>query len=90
LAADCHLRVRVTPRASRDAFDGFDAEGVLRLRVAAPPADGAANAAVVKLLSRALELPSRDVVLVSGATARQKVFLVPLDAAEVTKRLLGR
>ena len=89
MAAGCRLRVRVTPRASRDAVDGFDAEGVLRLRVAAAPADGAANAAVVKLLSRALELPSRDVVLVSGATARQKVFLVPLDAAEVTKRLLG-
>ena len=89
MAAGCRLRVRVTPRASRDAVDGFDAEGVLRLRVATAPADGAANAAVVKLLSRALELPSRDVVLVSGATARQKVFLVPLDAAEVTKRLLG-
>jgi hypothetical protein len=67
--------------------EGFDALGVLRVRVTAAPADGAANAAVARLLSRALDLPSRDVVLVSGATARQKVFQVPLDAAEVTKRL---
>ena len=87
--ADFRLRVRVTPRSSRDAVEGFDAEGVLRVRVTAAPTDGEANAAVVKLLSRALQLPSRDVVLVAGGTARQKVFVVPLDAAEVTKRLSG-
>lgn len=89
MAAACRLNVRVTPRSFRDAVEGFDAEGVLRVRVTAAPADGAANAAVAKLLSRALDLPSRDVVLVSGATARQKVFLVPLDIAEVAKRLGG-
>lgn len=81
------LPVRVTPRASRDSVEGFDAEGVLRLRVTAPPAGGEANAAVVKLLSRALGLPSRDVVLVSGGTARQKLFEVPLSEAEARLRL---
>lgn len=81
------LRVRVTPRASRDSVEGFDAEGVLRLRVTAPPAEGEANAAVAKLLSRALAIPSRDVVLVSGGTARQKVFDVPLSEHEVHARL---
>lgn len=81
------LPVRVTPRASRDSVEGFDAEGVLRLRVTAPPTGGEANAAVVKLLSRALSLPSRDVVLVSGGTARQKLFEVPLSEAEARLRL---
>ncbi len=81
------LSVRVTPRASRDGIDGFDPEGVLRVRVTAAPADGAANAAVVKLLARALGLPARDVVLVSGATARQKVFDIPMDSAEARTRL---
>lgn len=70
--------MRVTPRASVDRIDGFDPAGRLRVRVTAPPADGAANAAVAKLLAKALGLPGRDVMLVSGATSREKVFEVPL------------
>ncbi len=81
------LRVRVTPRSSREGIDGFDADGVLRVRVSAPPADGAANAAVAKLLAKALGLPGRDVVLVSGATARQKTFEVALSETEIRQRL---
>ena len=81
------LQVRVTPRSARDAVEGFDAEGVLRVRVTAPPADGAANAAVAKLLSRALQLPGRDLVLVSGSTARLKLFDVPLEDDVVRRRL---
>ena len=81
------LTVRVTPRAARDRIDGFDGDGVLRLRVTAPPAEGEANVAVVKLLARALGLPARDVVLVSGATARRKVFEVSLGETEVASRL---
>lgn len=81
------LAVRVTPRAARDAVAGFDSEGTLLVRVTAPPADGAANAAVTKLLARALGLPSRDVVLAGGATSRQKRFEVPLPEDEVRRRL---
>ncbi|MEO6045223.1 MAG: DUF167 domain-containing protein [Tepidiformaceae bacterium] len=81
------LTVRVTPRAARDRIDGFDGDGVLRLRVTAPPAEGEANVAVVKLLARALGLPARDVVLVSGATARRKVFEVALSETAVASRL---
>lgn len=81
------LKVRVTPRAASDSVDGFDGEGVLRVRVTAPPADGAANAAVVKLLSKALDIPARDVVLVSGASSRQKSFDFPLELEELSERL---
>jgi len=81
------LPVRVTPRASRDALAGFDADGVLLVRVTAPPADGAANAAVTRLLARALGLPGRDIVLVSGATSRLKLFDVPLSEDELRARL---
>ena len=81
------LSVRVTPRASRDAITGFDADGTLRMRVTPAPADGAANAAVTKLLADALGLPSRDVVLVAGAKSRTKRFEVALAAAEVRARI---
>lgn len=81
------LTVRVIPRAARDRIDGFDAAGVLHLRVTAPPAGGEANAAVVKLLARALGLPARDVVLVSGATARRKTFEVALSEVDAANRL---
>jgi hypothetical protein len=81
------LAVRVTPRATRDVIEGFDADGTLRVRVTAAPADGAANAAVAKLLAKALDLPGRDVVLISGTTARQKLFEVPLEIDEVRRRL---
>jgi len=81
------LTVRVTPRASRDAIAGFDPSGVLLVRVTAPPADGAANAAVTKLLARTLELPARDIVLSAGASSRQKLFDIPLSEAELRARL---
>jgi len=81
------LHVRVTPRSSREAIEGFDADGVLRVRVSAPPADGAANAAVAKLLAKALGLPGRDVVLVAGATARQKTFEIALTEADIRERI---
>ena len=81
------LTVRVTPRAGRDAAGPFDAEGRLTVRVRAAPADGEANAAVTRLLAKALNLASRDVVLVSGASSRVKAFDIPLERAEVESRL---
>jgi uncharacterized protein (TIGR00251 family) len=81
------LTVRVTPRANRDTVVGLSDEGTLIVRVSAPPADGEANAAVTKLLAKALGLPSRDIVMTSGATSRVKVFEVPLEQDEVAERL---
>lgn len=80
------LFVHVTPRASRDRIDALDGDTV-RLSVTAAPAEGAANAAVVKLLSKALGVPARDIVLVRGATARDKAFDVPLESKEIHELL---
>jgi len=83
------LVVCVTPRSSRDAVEGFDEEGRVRVRVTAPPADGAANKAVCKLLAKVLGLPQRDVVLVRGARGREKIFEVALTWDEAVDRLGG-
>ncbi len=81
------IEVRVISRASRDRVVGFDESGVLRVRVTAPPVEGAANAAVAKLLARALGLASREVVLAGGERGRTKRFDLPISAEEARKRL---
>jgi uncharacterized protein YggU (UPF0235/DUF167 family) len=86
------LIVRVTPRGGRDAIDGWtwDEAGrpVLRLRVAAAAADGAANAAVLALLAKALGRPKSALRLLRGETARVKQIEVDgLDEAAVHARL---
>ncbi len=81
------LTVRVTPRSSRDEVVAVGADGVVRVRVTAAPVDGAANAAVARVLAEALGLPARDVVRVSGGASRTKVFEVSLGEDELKARL---
>ena len=84
------LRVRVQPRASRDAIVGWHADA-LRLAVTAPPVDGAANEAVRRLLARALGVAPSAVRVVHGARGRDKVVRVDgLTGAEMRSRLAGR
>ena len=70
------LTVRVTPKGGRDAVDGWarDEAGrpLLRLRVSAAAADGAANAAVVALVAKSLKVPKSAVRIAAGETARVK------------------
>ncbi|NQE62370.1 DUF167 family protein [Caulobacter sp. RHG1] len=70
------LAVRLTPRGGRDAVDGWalDADGrpYLKVRVASPPVDGAANAALTAFLAKTLKISRSAVRLTSGETARVK------------------
>jgi uncharacterized protein (TIGR00251 family) len=70
------LVVRLTPKGGRDAIDGVeelsDGRAVLKARVRAAPSEGEANAALVKLIARALGVAPRDVAIVAGDTARIK------------------
>jgi uncharacterized protein (TIGR00251 family) len=84
------LAVRVAPRAGRDEVIGVDAEGALRVRVSAPPVDGRANEAVVRLIAAALGLPASAVEIVRGATARRKRLRIRgVDPARVAARWPG-
>lgn len=81
------LTIRLSPRASRDEVVGMR-EGMLVVRVTAPPVDGAANEALVRLLAKLLDVARSDVTVVSGKTARTKVVEVAgLDEAEVWRRV---
>ena len=70
------LRVRVQPRAPRSEIVGWRADGALAVRVAAPPVDGQANAAVAALLADALSLRASAVTIEQGARGRDKLVRV--------------
>jgi uncharacterized protein (TIGR00251 family) len=73
--------VRVQPRASKSGVDGVHGDA-LKVRLAAPPVDGAANAALVALLAELLAVPRRAVRIVSGLQSRAKVVEVDGIGAE--------
>ena len=64
-------------------------DGVLQVWVAAPPADGAANEALIRLIARELDVGRTAVRLVSGATARRKVVGVQVEPARIASRWPG-
>jgi len=81
------LRVRVQPRASKDALGG-EREGALVVRLTAPPVEGAANEALARFLGKTLGVAPSAVRVVSGASGRNKVVSVTgLDAAAARERL---
>lgn len=68
------LDVRVTTNAGRNAVQQED--GRLRVMVTTVPEDGKANAAVIKLLSKALGVPKSRIELMRGAKSRDKTFRI--------------
>lgn len=86
-AGGCVVNVRVIPRASKNQIQGVMGDA-LKIRLQAPPVDGKANDALVRFLADTLELPVRNISLLSGETGRNKrIWLSGLDAAEASSRL---
>jgi uncharacterized protein (TIGR00251 family) len=85
------VMVRLTPKGGRDAIEGIetlsDGRAVMRARVRALPMDGEANAALCRLLAKALGIPPRNVALVGGATSRIKRVKVVGDPRALTAGL---
>ena len=72
------LSLKVTPKASRNQVQGLapeaDGSTVLKLQVTAPPENGKANAAVIKLLAKEWGFAKSAIELISGETDRRKVI----------------
>ena len=85
------VTVRLTPRGGRDAVETVEAlsdgRPVLRARVRAVPEDGAANAALLRLMAQACGTATSAVRLEAGATARLKTVRIDGDAAVLASRL---
>jgi uncharacterized protein YggU (UPF0235/DUF167 family) len=85
------LFVRLTPKSSSDALVGLaeaaDGSVHLKARVRALPEKGAANAALEKLLAKALGVPASAVLVVAGGTARLKTVRVTGDPASLVEAI---
>jgi len=87
VSAAARLRVRVTPRSSRNRLERRD-DGTLQAWVHAAPHDGEANEAVRDLIAERLAVPKSSLRLVAGASSREKTFEVEgLDLDEADRRL---
>jgi hypothetical protein len=87
-ATGIRLRLHVQPRASRTELAGRHGDA-LKVRLAAPPVDGAANDALVRFLSDRLGVPRTAVRLEAGAGGRAKVVTVHGIGPEEARRRLG-
>ena len=85
------ITVRLTPKGGRDSIDGIetlaDGRAVLKARVRAVASEGEANAALGRILAKALGVPPRDVAIVGGATSRIKRVKILGDAAALSAAL---
>ena len=81
------LSVRIQPRSSKNGVTRME-DGSLKIRLTAPPVDGAANEALVKFLSDTLSISKSQVEIVSGHTSREKrIKISGMDEAEVNRLL---
>ncbi|MGL4395619.1 MAG: DUF167 family protein [Hyphomicrobium sp.] len=87
------VRFRLTPKSSKDTIDGLEstAEGpAFKARVRALPEDGAANSALIRLVSDWLDAPKSSIALVAGGKSRVKTLSVGGDAVDLELRLSAR
>ena len=85
------LAVRVTPKSSKTALGAVttlpDGRKVLSVRIAAPPVDGAANAALIAYFSKGLGVRKSDVSIASGEGSRLKMLRIDGDGEAIAGRL---
>jgi uncharacterized protein (TIGR00251 family) len=84
------ITVKVTPRAKRTAVAGVMDDGTIKIKVAAPPVDGAANKELIEFLAETLGLPKNQVDIVAGETSERKLIsLVGISPEKVDAILRG-
>lgn len=87
--APATLSLRIQPRASKNEIITREGGG-LKIRLTAPPVDGAANEALVKFLADTFSLPKSSIEIISGHTSRDKIVrIIGISDAEV-RRVLNR
>lgn len=80
------LAVHITPKSAKNQIigwvDGTEGGKILKIKIAAPPEDGKANAELLRFLSKIWGIPKRDIELASGDTSRHKRLKIHDDSVE--------
>lgn len=82
------LSLRIQPRASKNGISRME-DGSLKIRLTAPPVDGAANEALIAYLAKALAVSKSSVEILSGHTGREKRVRINGVSEEDMERLLN-
>jgi uncharacterized protein (TIGR00251 family) len=82
------FNVRVQPRASKSGVAG-EIDGVLKIRLAAPPVEGQANEELIRLLAEIFGAPRRRIAILSGQTSKNKVVGVSGISIDEASRILA-
>lgn len=84
------LRIIAKPRSGKNVLAGFTDTGLLSVKITAPPADGLANAALVKVLAKTLGVPKSTIRITRGQNASIKTFdFQTLTDSELAQKLEG-
>jgi uncharacterized protein (TIGR00251 family) len=76
------IDIKVVPGASKSEIAGIQGDK-LRIRIAAAPEDGKANAELIAFFSKVMDCPRREINLVSGEKSRIKTLSIPLRCKEI-------
>jgi uncharacterized protein (TIGR00251 family) len=87
-AKGCVISLTVSPRSSANRIE-IDPSGTIRIKLTAPPVDGAANTSLLKYLSTVLGVPRSNLTILTGAQARHKRILAEGMHGDVAWRALS-
>ena len=82
------IKVYIQPNSKKSGYAGLY-DGIPKLKITAPPVDGAANAEIIKIFSKILNIPKSDIIISSGQASRIKILDINTDKSheEITALL---
>jgi len=84
------ITVKVLPRAKKTELVGVMEDGTFRIRIAAPPVEGAANQALIEFLAQTLNVPPSQIDIVAGEFSERKLITLVGVTPEQVDTALGR
>lgn len=82
------IKIYIQPNSKKSGYAGLY-DGIPKLKITAPPVDGAANAEIIKIFSKILNIPKSDIIISSGQASRLKILDINTDKSheEITALL---